>query len=292
MHVVTLVLKGMVYGITHIVPGLGGGLILILMGIYEQFVEAIGNFFLEKDKLKEHLMFLVPVGVGMVIGMVIFAKLVTALLEAYPSATMFFFMGLLIGTIPAVFKMHDDMKPTASRGAALLLGLALVVVLKQLDPGTGHGGGQAMDLSGVGGTLYNFVIAFFGGGASVTPGLDGSYVLLLGGTYEPAMAAISNLMHLQIDWALLGSLGIGAVLGILIISKLIDLALKRIPALSYYCVLGLILGSVYGLWPTTPARVGVVVLVLAFVVGAVVAWVTSREPETASSPAHEPAESR
>ena len=71
MRLLVLVLKGMAYGVTHIAPGLGGGLVLILLGIYEEFVETVGNFFIQPRKWKQHLAFLLPLGFGMVIGMVV-----------------------------------------------------------------------------------------------------------------------------------------------------------------------------------------------------------------------------
>jgi len=101
MKYLVLVLKGMAYGVTHVAPGLGGGLILILLGVYERFVEAIGNFFVQRERWREFLAFLIPLGIGMVIGIVLAAKIIAAVLDRYPVATMVFFMGLLIGTIPS-----------------------------------------------------------------------------------------------------------------------------------------------------------------------------------------------
>ena len=76
MRFLVLGLKGVVYGITHIVPGLGGGLILILMGIYEQFVDSLGNILVDRRRWRERLAFLVPLGLGMVVGMIVLAKLI------------------------------------------------------------------------------------------------------------------------------------------------------------------------------------------------------------------------
>lgn len=279
MKYLTLVLKGMGYGITHIVPGLGGGLILILMGIYEPFVEALGNILVRPQKWREYLLFLIPLGIGMVIGMVILARLITLVLDRYPSATLFFFMGLLLGTIPPVLKMHADMKLTVARGAALLLGALLVLGFKFIRPN--DAGEQA--LLSLGDYVYNGFVCFLAGGASVTPGLDGSYVLLLGGTYGPVIEAVGMLGDLVIRWGVLISTALGAVLGIMIFSKLIDTAIKHVPAVSYYCILGLILGSVYGLWPAGPHQGGILVLLAAFVVGVIVALILGREPQRAPS---------
>jgi len=208
MKYLVLALKGMAYGITHLVPGLGGGLALVLLGIYEQFVDAVGNLFIRRDRWKEYLPFLVSLGVGMVLSMILFAKLITLLLERYPAATMFFFMGLLLGTIPAVLKLHHDMHLTVRRGVAMAVGLLLVVALRAADPQGAHSG-QAVGIDTIGGVIYNAITSFLAGGASVTPGLDGSYIWILAGTYEPIMEAVGTVSKLAIDWATLASTGVG-----------------------------------------------------------------------------------
>jgi len=282
MAYLSLVLKGMAYGVTHLIPGLGGGLILILLGVYEQFVDAIGNFFVNRSKWKEYIPFLLALGAGTALSMVIFARLITLLLERYPSGTMFFFMGLMVGTIPTVLRLHDDMRLTAGRGAALLAGLLVVVVLRAMDP-RGSQAAHATSISGIGGTIYNAFTSFLAGGASVAPGLDGSYIWILAGTYEPIMEAIGAVSGLVIDWATLISTGVGALLGILIFSKLIDVAIKRAAAISYYCVLGIVGGSVYGLWPGGPARSHVLILVTVFAAGFALALMFGRPIHTESS---------
>jgi uncharacterized membrane protein len=98
------------------------------------------------------------------------------------------------------------------------------------------------------------------------------------GTYYPIMDALSALTQLEIQWAILITTAVGALAGIIIFSKLIDTALKRAPSASYYCVLGLIGGAFYGLWPNADAmaRASAPVLVLMFAAGAVIAWFASR----------------
>ncbi|MFH1084232.1 MAG: DUF368 domain-containing protein [Chloroflexota bacterium] len=277
MKYLVLVLKGMAYGITHIIPGMGGGLILILLGIYEQFVDAVGNFFVDLRGWKGRLAFLVPIGVGMVIGAAVLAKIITIALEHYPTTIMVFFMGLLLGTLPSVVRLHGDMRPTLGRALALVAGIALVVALRAVQPA--EGAHTVVSLSTGPGLLYNALIAFLGGGASVTPGLDGSYILLVGGTYAPVIAAVSDLTRLTVRWGLLITLAVGAGLGILGFSKLIDTAIKRAPSIAYYVIIGLILGSVYGLWPSQPPELGYLVAAVALAVGFGVALLLSRTPE-------------
>jgi putative membrane protein len=265
-----LVLKGMAYGLTHVLPGLGGGMVLILMGIYEQFVDVMGNLVIQRHRWREFLAFLIPLGIGMCIGVVVTAKVLANVLEQYPAATNVFFMGLLIGTVPSILRLHGEMKPTAGRIAAAIIGLLLVASLKTLETYLA-GQGQKLTLDSFAQPrvlAYNTLVSFLGGGASVTPGLDGSLVLILGGTYEPILNAFGDLVLLTIHWGPLLTTGAGAVTGILVFSKLIDLLIKAKPSLAYYAVLGLILGSVYILWPRQPSAFSLPLLVLIGVVGA------------------------
>lgn len=290
MKYLVIGLKGMAYGITHVMPGLGGALVLILLGVYEQFVDAVGNFFIQRDKWREHLAFLVPLGIGMVLGMVLLAKLLTTVLENYSGETMIFFMGLLVGTIPTILRIHRDMKPTVGRVIALACGIAVVVAMRQLNPDGEQG--AATQAAGTINVAYNTLIAFLAGGASVSPGLDGSTVLLLGGTYDAVIAAVGALPRIGLQSALiLLSTAIGAVLGILICSKLIDTAIRRVPSITYYVVLGLIAGALYSLWPRTPLQAGIPVLALLFAAGLAIALFASREPTPREEPvAAKPAE--
>ncbi len=278
MKYLVLVLKGMVYGITHILPGLGGGLVLILLGVYEPFVDALGNLFLRRDRWKEYIPFLAFLGLGMGIAIVGFARLASFLMDNYPAATMFFFMGLMLGTIPSVLRIHADMKPSPKRIFALLAGLLVVVGVRNLER-LGIHGALAASPNSLGGFAYTTVSAFFGGCASVTPGLDGSYVLMLTGTYEPIINALSALSDLQFQWGVLLGLAIGAILGVMLWSKAVDTAIKRAPSVTYYVVLGLIGGSLYGLWPRSLAGASIPVMALTFAVGFAVALAFGRTGE-------------
>jgi putative membrane protein len=276
MRFVVLVLKGMLYGVTHVSPGLGGGIVLILLGIYGEFVEAIGNLFVKRDRWRQYLGFLVPLGIGMIVGILAAAALIERLLTRYPTLTMFVFMGLLVGTIPSVLRLHDDLRPTPRRIAALILGAALVIGIRVLEAVL-VGRDVTYTFTNAREVAYQSLISFLAGCASVTPGLDGSTVLLLGGTYEPVLAAVSALRNLDIRWAVLLSTAVFAALGVVLFSKVIDSVLKRGRAATYYGILGLVLGSIYGLWSrTTPGDTAPWMLVLGVLGGAAVAVLLGR----------------
>ena len=104
IHIINF-LKGMIIGIANIIPGLSGGTMAILVGVYEKLISTIGNFFKKfKETFKENMIFLVPLGLGMVVGVVAFSKLLEILLKNYTMPTQFAFIGLVLGGLPLIFK--------------------------------------------------------------------------------------------------------------------------------------------------------------------------------------------
>jgi len=248
MEFVNLFLKGIVVGVANVIPGVSTGTFLVLLGIYDELIEAVGNFFTNKERLERHLLLLFPLGVGTVGGTLAFANLATLVLDRYPVPAQFFFIGLILGSIPSVIQMHHDMKPSTRRVIvfAVGLGLAALVGLGGKGEMLGRFSASASSLQGL---LYFGMVGFFAGGAVITPGMSGSYIFLLAGTYEPIMQALASLTQPPIRWGVIVSVAAGASVGVLVFSKLIGLALKRQPAVTFYAILGLICGSFVGLWP-------------------------------------------
>lgn len=266
-----LLLKGMAVGVSNLIPGVSAATLLVLLGIYDELVEAAGNFLTDKSRRKDYFLFLLPLGVGAVGGALTFANLITFLLERYAAPTHFFFMGLVLGSIPAVFGMHHDMRLSKSRAIAFALGLGTVVLLA-VGERRGIEGFFSLGATSLWGLLLLALVGFLGGGAMVTPGVSGAYVFLLTGAYEPIMEALASMTRPPLRWEVLLAATAGAAAGILACSRWIDRALKRRPAITLYAILGLISGSLVGLWP---AGVGLspssLVCIPTFATGVVVA---------------------
>ena len=129
MRFISLLLKGMAIGISNVIPGVSAATLMVLLGIYDKLVEAVGNFLTSKSKRKGYFLFLLPLVIGAGGGVLVFANLITLLIEWYAAPTQFFFIGLVLGSIPAVLKMHHDMKPSIPRFAAFIVGLGLMIFL-------------------------------------------------------------------------------------------------------------------------------------------------------------------
>jgi putative membrane protein len=280
-----LVVKGMIIGVANVIPGVSTATFMVLLRIYDEIVDAVGNFvadfFSGRQKFKAYLLLLIPFGIGAVVGTLGFAKLATFVLDRYPVPAQFFFIGLIAGSIPSVIKMHHDMRPTVGRVIAGVAGLLLAVLV-----GLGVKGealGQfAADPSSVPGLLYFGIVGFFAGGSVMTPGMSGSYIFLLAGTYEPIMEALDSLTQPPIMFGVIISTTIGVALGVVIFAKLISLLLKKQPAVTFYAILGLIFGSFVGLWPAEFDFTAASLLsMLALIPGAAIAYFLGRKaPES------------
>ena len=280
MKFINLLLKGMAVGVSNVIPGVSAGTFLVLLGIYDELVEAAGNFLTNKSRRKDYFLFLLPLVIGAAGAILAFANLITLLLERYAVPTQFFFIGLILGSIPTVLKMHHDMSPSRPRAMAFVLGLGLVVLLA-VGERRGIGGHFSAGTTSLLALFLFAVVGFFAGGAMVTPGVSGSYIFLLTGAYGPIMQAAASLTSPPVHWGVIVAVAAGAVVGILVCSRLIDLALKRQPAVTFYAILGLICGSFVGLWPANlDLSVSSLAGILTFAAGVAIAYLLGKPSQT------------
>lgn len=286
MKFVHLLLKGMAIGVSNVIPGISAGTLMVLLGTYDETVEAIGNILTNKSKRKDYFLFLLPLAMGAVGGVLLFASLITLVIERYAAPTQFFFMGLVLGSIPAVLSMHHEMKPSLRRLAAFAVGLGLVIFM-DVEERLGISGHIPTGTSSLLGLSLFTAVGFLAGGTMVTPGVSGAYVFLLTETYEPIMQALTSLTQPPIHWGVIISVAAGAVLGLLICSRLIDLALERQPAVTYYTILGLICGSFVGLWPAgLDLSVSSLASMLALIPGVAIAYLLGRSTKSRAPTSH------
>ena len=257
---IRLFLIGAAMGVANIIPGVSGGTIAVVFGIYEDLMNALGNFLTDRDNRWKYIKFLVLIFSGSLVAIVSLARLLSWAFEFYPLPTVFFFLGLIIGSIPVVYKSHPEMKITSYRMLSFAAGLILVIVLALIQEGRGEGGAGAVNLHA---DLLSLIYYIFSGAvaasAMIVPGVSGSFMLILLGVYWQVLGALSGLTAslveegfspLMVDRLLvLGSLFVGVVIGILVFSKIMSWALKKYPASTMYLILGLIIGSIYQIYP-------------------------------------------
>lgn len=240
------ILKGIVIGLANVIPGVSGGTMMVSMGIYDKLIHCITHLFSE---LKKSILFLLPIFIGMGIAVVVVPFGIEFLFAEYPFQANLLFVGLIIGGFPAVWKKVKGNSIRAGHIIACVGFFALVAGLALM----GEKEGKAADLS------LNFLSAvkLFGVGiiASATmviPGVSGSMMLLLMGYYHPILETITDFISAAVAFDMDGILhgmgvlvpfGIGVVVGIFAIAKLVEIMFVKFPLYAYWAIIGLILSS-------------------------------------------------
>ncbi len=242
----------MIIGFANVIPGVSGGTMAYIMGIYEQLTGAIGDFLIKKDDRIKNMAFLIVVGFGAVTGIILFARFFSMMLTAddLKLYTYFFFVGLIVGSIPFIIKMQKDMRPKPARLALLFIAMAAII-------GLSFAGGQSaltqtpevkdvwlgmfkitdIDFAYA---IWLFACGLMAAGSMVLPGFSGSALLISLGEYQNILYFVDQRMLVQI-----GIVGLGAVPGIIFFAKIINIMLKKYPSATNYFILGLVLASIY-----------------------------------------------
>lgn len=248
-------LKGVIIGGTMLVPGVSGGSMAMILGIYDRLISAVSSFAKHK---KENLAFLVIFSLGGILGILVFANPLLRLIERYPMPMLYFFLGAVAGGIPLIVKQSGAKRLSWRSCLYLILGL-LVVSLFAFIP---SGSFQSEMNAGPASFLLLAAAGVISAAALVLPGISISYLLLLMGIYDEMMRAVS-----EFYLPFLLPLAAGLVLGILLITKGLEYAMTRHPHPTYFIILGFILGSIGELFPGIPSGWELVLCILTLAAG-------------------------
>lgn len=239
------IIRGVVIGLANIIPGVSGGTMMVSMGIYDTLIYSITHLFKE---FKKSIRTLLPYLIGMAAAIVLGAFGLKAAFNSYPLPTNALFIGLILGSIPAILYQIKGEKTGVIGGVVFALFFALVVVLKVIE-------GENRAELGVG--FFDLIKYFLlGGMASATmviPGVSGSMLLKTLGYYEPIVTETLTGAVKAIpagDWGVLGHdllillpFAIGIVVGLFAIAKLIEVLLKKWKGYTYCGILGMVAAS-------------------------------------------------
>lgn len=247
MKNIMLVIKGFVMGIANIIPGVSGGTLALTLGIYEDFIGAISHFF---SRLKENIKFLLPIFIGMGLSILTMSNVISTCFDKFPIPTTLFFMGLVIGGIPMlVSKVKDSKeKKQISSYVIALITFSIVMLMAFADQIFGSGIGEvSFQNMNILSYILLFVVGVIAAATMVIPGVSGSLVLMLLGYYLPIINVVKELTHFKnilSNILIAGFFGIGILVGIVLISKLIEYLLEKYEKKTYFGVLGFIIASV------------------------------------------------
>ena len=238
----SLSLKGMAMGAADIIPGVSGGTIAFISGIYEELIETINNVNFEaikklnKNGIKgfwEHINgnFLIALLTGIAISIISLAKVITHLLETHSQLLWGFFFGLIVASVYIVGKQVN--KWDINNIISLIIGSSIAFYITILNPMQNPDALWFVFLSG------SIAIC-----AMILPGISGSFILLLLGSYEFILVAIKDF---KLD--VITIFGVGCITGLLAFSKLLNWLFKKYHDITIALLTGFLIGSLNKIWP-------------------------------------------
>ena len=235
MDFLSRLLKGLVVGVANIIPGVSGGTMAVVIGIYDKLIGAVSD--LRKD-FKNSVIYLFPIGVGALLGIVLFSHLIEFLLRDFTMPTNIFFLGLILGSIPMIFGRATRRPFQKVSILPFLICFSVMMGMTFLQNISDEGSALITTLT-AGSAVRLALSAAVAAACMIMPGISGSMVMVLLGVYTSVLTAISA-MNIPV----LIPVAVGVVVGILAGAKVIDLCLRRFEQQTYFAILGLIAGSI------------------------------------------------
>lgn len=246
MTMLKKLLQGLVIGIANIIPGVSGGTMMVAMGIYDKLIHAITHL---RKEFKESVRFMFPIFVGIAVAIIVAARILEFCFAMFPIQTNLLFCGLIAGSVPFIFT-HVKGKAVKPGMIAAFLVFFLIVIAMAL---MGETEGAAADVSF---SLLNVIkllaVGIIAAATMVVPGVSGSMMLMVLGYYNTILESINDFVEaaLSLDMPvlienllILVPFGIGVVIGIFLIAKIIEFIFQRAETHAYWAILGLILAS-------------------------------------------------
>ena len=256
MRYFILYLKGMLMGAADLVPGVSGGTLALITGIYKELLQSINSVSLSTLKTlkqegfkafwkKLNGSFLIAVFGGILSSILLLSRLLEWLIENEPLGLWSFFFGLLIASI--IYLFRSELAITIRNLLYLGLGAVISYLVTQLS-----GGENQSSL------WYLFLSGFIGISAMILPGLSGAYILVIMGVYQTVLSNVRLAQDLLINYdqnqfiltaSILGVFILGIVVGLKVFSKFLSWILKSYPERTIAVLIGLMIGALHKVWP-------------------------------------------
>lgn len=234
------ILCGFCLGISVFAPGISGSIMAIIMGIYDKLLDIASD---PLKNLKKNIKFLLPLGIGAVISLLLFVLVFSYLFETYEKAVFMLFIGLILGNLPMVYKeaRKSQFKWYYILGAVIAFAVALVVGIMS------EGTGETQVTQGNINLMYLALSGFLAGASSLVPGMSVSMILIVMGVYDYLIAVAKSF-----DLLIIAVVGAAFVFAIIVSSKLIKYIFEKHSGMAHFMVMGFLIGSVGGIFFTLP----------------------------------------
>ena len=240
---IKLFFKGVFMGIADAIPGVSGGTIALLLGIYEELISTISglNFSLV-TKLKNNGFksfweslngnFLITLVLGIGISLILFVKISANLLTSHPLYVWSFFLGLILATVYVIYKLIESWNLVNIISTLLMIAFSIILT------------SDSLDISDDTNLFYILICGIIASSAMILPGISGSLILVILGVYKILVEALDNL-----DIKIITSFIVGAIIGVISFSKILKWLFRNYKSLAYSIMLGLVIGSIEKICP-------------------------------------------
>ena len=249
---------GIAIGSGAILPGISSGVFCVIFVIYEKLIDSILNFF---KFPKKNFKFLLPIFIGMFIGVFIFSNLINYFLIKFPIQTKSIFIGLILGSIPSLFKEVNKnykfkLKYLLFTLISFILGILSVFLESNIS-------------TNIASVNFNFLYLLLSGFLMsigvIVPGVSSTVILMLMGVYSSYISSISSLY-----FPILIPLGIGLLLGSIIFMNITNFLLKKFYIQTFYTIIGFTLGSIFVLFPNIQYDLNGLICIICISIGCLI----------------------
>lgn len=261
------IINGIFIGVSNVIPGVSGGTVAVILGIYETLINSVKNI---RHDFKKNIMYLIQIGVGAVIGILLFSSMISTLLDKYTIAVNYLFVGLVIGSISLLFSKFEDKKMTLSKISGFILGVGFVFMISTIGTMMSVDGTESIK-TGLSSYMTLGFAGFIAAFTMLLPGVSGSLTLVMLGMYDDFVNAISTF-----NIPVLFVCGIGVLIGLLVTVKLISFLLKKYNDITYAAILGLVMGSILIIVFNNPVGSSFVVALVSIITGALITAMLSK----------------
>ncbi|HHV98774.1 MAG TPA: DUF368 domain-containing protein [Clostridiaceae bacterium] len=257
------ILFGFVVGVACITPGLSAGVIAAAAGLYEPIVHAIVNV---RKEFRKSVVYLLPLGIGAVLGILLFSKVMKQLMMNAEFIVLYIFLGLVAGSIPSLVKEANSSGFRKKYLWATVFAFAFVICFERnvtwVPDQT-----NAAEVNMVTAIISGAILAF----GTIVPGISSSFILMRFGMYEIVLSALAD-----INIKILAMTGIGFVVTALAIIKLVDILFSKFRGYAYYAVMGFLVGSMVMIFPGFRTGLDLAIDIFLFVISAAISFITMR----------------
>lgn len=276
MKYIKLAIQGFIVGIGKIIPGVSGAMFAMMFGIYEKALKIISNL---RKELKGNFIFMTILGLSVLLAIIFGSNIIKKCLDNYYIQTMFLFIGMMVAGIPSLFHNIKG-KKISLKSKVITLSIAFILLIIGLFDFQGGQGDIPKNLFSV---IMLFISGFLDALATIVPGICGTALLMILGYYDTVISALGNLLdfnNIANNLFVLMPFLIGMVVGVVVVSKLINYLFTNYKIETYYAIFGFAIMSIVILFIktiTVPFEIAELFISIAlFIIGFVVVYFLER----------------